>query len=294
LDGDNIMAIGNLSRIGKKVPLTDLPGKGGSLDTMDFHSLSNEYREAYKSLSTNSTTSVGGFGNTYDIRSNFGVLQGSKINSESYMGGDNDYTGPYHASELFFDIATPRSGKLYIGHNHTLNNGNQWCADAPMVGAQILDLAGNVVHNITFTSSTMVQNATQYSSAPTPLALSSQTFFGLNTNGALSRFNYMSSTGSSRTGAADGFTNSAFDDIPYPLSTSSVTSQRHIEQVSGTSYVYREVSSSSTYLKMQFMRSINTYTWPAAGSVRLAYANTTETARYSDLDENNTFLIGMY
>jgi len=37
------MAIGHLSRIGKKVPLTDLHGKGGSMDTMDFHSLVNEY-----------------------------------------------------------------------------------------------------------------------------------------------------------------------------------------------------------------------------------------------------------
>lgn len=287
------MAIGNLSRIGKKVPLTDLPGKGGSLDTMDFHSLSNEYREAYKSLSTNSTSAVGGFGNTYDIRETFGVLQGHKINSESYMGNNNDYTGPYHASELFFDMQTARTGKLYIGHNHTLNSGNQWCADAPMVGAQILDLAGNVLHNITFTSSTMVQSFVQYSTTPTPVSLISQSFSSLNTGGNVARFNYSSSTGSARTGAADGFTNSAFDDIPYPLSTSNVTPQRNIEQVSSTSYVYREVSSSSTYGKMQFMRTTDTYTWPAAGSVRLAYANTTETARYNDLDENNTFLIGM-
>jgi len=293
LDGDNIMAIGNLSRIGKKVPLTDLPHKGGSMDTMDFHSLSNEYRLS-ASLNTTASTLVGGFGNRYDIKSAFGALQGFKINSQTYMNGDTDYDGPYHVSEIFFDIGAARSGKLYIGHNHTLTSGNQWCADAPMVGAQILDIEGNLLENITFTTTTMEQSAGQYGTPPTPLVLSSATFFSLSTNGSGARFNYRSSTVSSRTGAADGFDNSAFDDTPYPLTTSSSQAARSIAQQGNYNYVYREVSNSGTYLKSQFMRTTGSYSFPRRGSIRLSYANTTETARYSDLEENNTFLIGIY
>ena len=67
-----------------------------------------------------------------------------------------------------------------------------------------------------------------------------------------------------------------------------------IAQILNTSYMYREVSSNLTYLKTQFIRTVTAYTFPAVGSIRLSYANTTETARFTDLDENDTFQMGIY
>lgn len=292
------MAHGNLSRIGKHVPLTDLQSKGGSLDMLDYHTLANQYRT--KALVTGSQFGMVGFAQKFNIKSAMVAVKGFKVNSETYMGSNSDYNGPYHVSELFFDIGTPGIHRLYVGHAATLGSGNQWCNDTSIAGAQILDLDGTVLHNIHFTNSTMEQHLTPYSnsSRPTPQTLSAQTFTSIAT-GTLqyNQFNYRIGTSSSRTGAQYGINSSQFDDVPFPLSLSD--DEPTISQYYG-SQMFREMTTAggatatTNYNKTLFMRTQSSYSIPTLGSIRIAYNNSTETARLADLDANGTLFLGFY
>lgn len=291
------MAHGNLSRIGKSVPLTDLQSKGGSIDMLDYHTLANQYRT--KALVTASQYGMSGFAEKLDIKSAFQSVDGFKVNSETYMGSNSDYNGPYHVSELFYNISAAGSYKLYVGHSSTLGSGNQWCNDTAIAGAQILDLDGTVLHNIHFTNVTMEQHLTTYinGAKPTPQTLSAQSFttIGINTSTS-NRFNFRQGTGSSRTGAQLGIANSAFNNTPFPLSLSN--EEPTISQYTGQ-VMYREVSTSGgnsadIYNKTLFMRTTTSYTVPKVGSIRIAYNNSTETARFADLDANGTIFLGFY
>ncbi len=293
------MAIGNLSRIGKKVLLTDLQSKGGSIDMLDYHTLANQYRT--KALVTSSQYTMSGFAEKFDIRSAFVSVDGFKVNSQTYMNGsNNDYNGPYHVSELFFNLNSAGTYKLYVGHAATLGTGNRWCNDTSIAGAQILDIDGTVLHNIHFTNATMQQHLTAYSNTarPSPQTLSAQTFTSIGTSAISNRFVFRVGTGSSRTGASLGIDNSAFDDIPFPLSLSN--DQPTISQATSGAQMFREtstgngISSSAIYDKTLFMRTISGLSIPKIGSIRIAYNNSTETARLADLDENGTLVLGFY
>jgi hypothetical protein len=292
------MAIGNLSRIGKHVPLTELQSKGGSIDMLDYHTLANQYRT--KALVTGSQLGMVGFAQKFNIKSAMVAVKGFKVNSQTYMAGNSDYNGPYHVSELFFDIGSPGTHKLYVGHAATLGSGNQWCNDTSIAGAQILDLDGTVLHNIRFTDGTMEQNLTPYSnsSRPTPQTLSAQTYTSIATGSIqYNQFNYKIGTGSSRTGAQYGINSSQFDDVPFPLSLSD--DQPTISQYYGMQ-MFREMTTlggataATNYNKTLFMRTQTSYSIPTLGSIRIAYNNSTETARLADLDANGTLFLGFY
>lgn len=294
------MAHGNLSRIGKKVHLTELASKGGSLDIIDFFELQTLHSLAHDTGHLFTGDFDYGFGYRYKVRDAFRPFFGHKID---LGGGGNtttnrDYDGPYHVSEMFFDMGAPNlSTHLYIGHQHTLSSGNQWCNDTSIAGLQVLNLDGEVVHNISVDSSTWKYYSVQYdnSSMPTPSALSNITSWStLMTNGALNSWSYKVLTGSYRTGARNGIDNSDFDDQPFPLTRPESDMAGTIPQDATEPMLYREVSSSLSYGKTQFIKSNTAYAMPRYGSFRIAYANATESVRYTDLDEDSTLFIGAY
>ena len=295
------MAHGNLSRIGKNVHLTELKSKGGSLDIIDFREL-----QAMHSLEEETThLSIGdfdyGFGYKYKVRDAFRPFFGHKIDmgSGSNSTTNRDYDGPYHVSEMFFDMGSANlSAHLYIGHQHTLNGpSNQWCNDTSIGGLQVLNLDGEVVHNISMDTSSWEQSLTRYSnsSMPTPFNVANlNNWQSLYTNGAANAFSWRILTSSYRTGARNGFVNSDFDDQPFPLTRPESDMAGTIAQDNATKMIYREVSSTNAYLHTQFMKSADPYDMPRYGSFRIAYANATENARYADLDEDSTLFIGAY
>ncbi len=295
------MAHGNLSRIGKKVHLTELKSKGGSLDVIDFSELQNMH-SLLEDTNHNSIVDFDyGFGYRYKVRDALRPFFGHKINlgSGSNSSANRNYFGPYHVSEMFFDMGVGGlTLDLYIGHQHTLSSGNQWCNDTSIGGLQVLNLDGEVVHNISVDTTSWNQYTLQYAnnSLPTPSQLAQVTAWtALNTTGSLNRWSYKAVSGSYRTGAQNGFVNSTFDDQPFPLTRPGQRAGT-IAQVTAPSQqmLYREVSSSASYGKTQFIKSATSYAMPRYGSFRIAYANPTESARYADLDEDSTLFIGAY
>ena len=206
MDGDNIMN-GNLGRIGKYVSIDELKYKGGSMDAMDMHVLHNRLR--LRRDTDGGSYSDHGFLNTFDLTTSFKAFQGHKVNSQSYMGGDGDYDGPYDVAELFYDIPSGTSKHIYIGHRSTIYTGNRWCNDVAMAAVQVLNMQGEVVDFIPMTNSTFYYASNEVTTKPTPQQVAAYTYLTIGTSQINNRFCYRTGTSSPRTGALDSIDTSS-------------------------------------------------------------------------------------
>lgn len=325
VDGGYVMK-GNLGRLAAYHHPAKAKYRGGSLDALDYNMnlhrapfIDNPESGGQNRHSAFQTERIGSmyahyasFSRVFDIRSTFANFRGRAIDSRLYMGNNNDYNGAYDVSEVFFHIDQPRTGHLYIAHQHTLDSGSyRWQNDTPIGGIQILDAGGRVIYAIepdtAFPSpGVFYQNPGNYSSLGTPATVAAYTTWNnLRTDGLGSSvnqsgnvpsagyWNRRNATASSSTGADHGVPISSTDPLPV--------GNRTLGQIANKNYWYRETSYSPTYSKYGYMKSQSTYAFPEKGSIRIAFCNTTGDSTHNSnnnnmslIDPDQTLFVGMY
>jgi len=317
---------GNLGRLAAYHHPAKAKYRGGSLDALDYNmnvhrapyidnpeGLGETRHTAFQNERIGSMSAgYASYTRLFDIRSTFANFRGRAIDSREFMGNNNDYNGAYDVSEVFFQIDQPRTGHLYIAHQHTLDSGSyRWQNDTPIGGIQILDAGGNVIHAIepdtAFpTPGVFYQNPGNYSSLGTPATVAAfTTWNNLRTDGngstsdqsnnpnSAGYWNRRNATGSASTGADHGVPISSTEPLPVGDGT--------LGQITNKYYWYKETSPSATYSRYGYMKSQATYAFPEKGSIRIAFCNTTGDSTHASannnmslIDPDQTLFVGMY
>jgi hypothetical protein len=325
VDGGYVMK-GNLGRLAAYHHPAKAKYRGGSLDALDYNMnvhrapfIDNPETGGQNRNTAFQTERIGGmytnyasYSRIFDIRSTFANFRGRAIDSRLYMGNNNDYNGAYDVSEVFFRIDQPRTGHLYIAHQHTLDSGSyRWQNDTPIGGIQILDAGGRVIHAIEPDSAfpspgVFYQNNGNYSSLGTPATVAAYTTWNnLRTDGqgsptnqsnnvpSAGYWNRRNSTGSQSTGADHGVPISSTDPLPVGDGT--------LGQIVNKNYWYKETSPAATWGRYGYMKSQATYSFPEKGSIRIAFCNTTGHTTHNAsnnnmnlIDPDQTLFVGMY
>lgn len=274
------MSDGNLSRVGKYVDAqSGLKDHGGTYDLFDGFNIARNGDGFEDRTYYNMTTSMTPF-------------YTRAIASDSYMGNTADYDGPYDVHEMFFN-QTAGNYRIYIVHKATTTT--TFYNDTPIGGIQILDIEGTPLHTVqpfTTTFQTLpYESQSIYAPGYYANAVGSS-FVSCPNNGAADQFNVRSSTSSSYTGAEGGIDLTQYgggtgENRPLPVGEGTMA------QYDTINYLYREASGSlRNYYSVA--RTTNTYSIPAQGSIRIAFANTTINSQISSMDQNNTLFLGMY
>lgn len=227
-----------------------------------------------------------------DITSSFYEISNRHIDSDTYMGNDSDYNGPYDVGEVQTNFSG--SGRVYIGIKVTAST--TFYNDIPIAGVQVLNSAADtIIESWIFHSSTGGSGSTwqTYTSQivgsstvgfpVTPATASGYTYTNIGSGGSVGRFNWATSTSSSYTGAADGIS-SSYETTIAPVGDAQIT------QTSGTYYAYVETSGSTRYYGV-VMRS-PAITFSGGEKIRVIHALTGYSV--SPMDPNDSIYVAVY
>jgi len=306
---------GNLSRVGTPLREKDVLTRGGNRSIMDdYVSQTPDY--SYISASDNYydypfhhgragplTFDVGrpstgtdpqdGDGMSPLVSGFYNVWQafrGRAFDSRVYENqstGDTD--APYDVREIFFTLPNTATRDFRLHFAHKVVSSTNFYNDVPIGAFQILDINGNVTHDIPCDSSFAgLQTRTSNSFLLTlPSALGSSGWSSISTTVSASRFGYALSTGSSYTGANNGIDCSNLDSVPMRVGNLSMP-----QDSGSTYYIFRETSGASGYV---FGRTTDTLTdLPNIGSIRVAYLATTDTGQLSSYEGNDCLHVAFY
>ena len=216
-----------------------------------------------------------------DITSSFYEISNRFIESDTYMGGTSDYTGPYDVGQVQQTNFTG-TGRVYIGVKVTPAT-DTYVADIPIAGVQIIS-GSTLVASWIFNSSTGGSGSgwqtytsqitgTYVRGFPvTPATASGYSYVNITTATGTGRFTWTSATGSNNTGAANGIANTYKLSADGGSGTLATVGDGQISQSSVTYYAYRETSSSTRY-SGAVMRSPE-YTFTGNEYIRVIHALT--------------------
>lgn len=222
-------------------------------------------------------SSGGGGGGGDDLSTAFVECSNRFIASDTYMGNNDDYDGPYDVSQVQTDFNG--SGRIYIGAKNTSNT--EYRNDIAIAGVQLLSGSTLVKSWIFNTSSGGTGSSWQtYSGAIsgtssqgfpiTPATASGYTYSGMGSTDSASRFSFTGSSGSSITGAADGIADTYKLSADGGSSTIATVGNGQISQTSDTYYVFRETSGSAAH-SATVMRSPS-YSFSSGEYIRIIHA----------------------
>ena len=229
-----------------------------------------------------------------DITSSFYEISNRFIASNTYMGNNSDYNGPYDVGEVRTDFSG--TGRVYIGVKVT-SQPNTFYSDIPIAGVQILNSAGtSLLASWIFNTSTggsgstwQTFNASITGSSTqgfpvTPATASGYSYTNIASGNLNTRFNWTSSTGSVNTGAADGIGNTYKLTADGGSNTIASVGDAQIPQTSNTYYAFRETSGSTLY-SGAVMRS-PTYSFSGGEIIRVIHAVTGYSVEPMDPDDS--------
>ena len=232
-----------------------------------------------------------------DITTSFYEISNRFIASNTYMGNNTDYNGPYDVGEVQTNFIG--SGRVYIGVKVTAST--TFYNDVPIAGVQIISgttLVASWIFNTstggsgsgwqTYTSQTAAQSTQGF--PVTPATASGYTYSNITTSTGVGRFTWATSTGSSSTGAADGIGNAYKLSADGGSSTLAPVGDAQISQTSSTYYAYRETSGSTRYTGA-IMRSPS-YTFSGGEKIRVIHAVTGQSS--SPMDPDDTLYVAVY
>jgi hypothetical protein len=306
---------GNLSRVGNPLREKDVLTRGGNRSIMDdyvsqtsdfsYNSVSDNYYDfpfhngrpgplTYDVGQPSTGTSpqdrdgmpplVSGFYNSWQ------AFRGRAFDSRAYENQSaSDTDAPYDVREIFFTLPNTATRDFRLHFAHKVVSSTNFYNDLPIGAFQILDINGNVTHDIPCDSSFAgLQTRTSNSSTLTlPSALGSSGWSSITTSVSTVRFGYATSTGSSYTGANNGIDCSNLDSVPMRVGNLSMP-----QDAASTYYMFRETSGASGYA---FGRTTDTLTdLPNIGSIRVAYLATTETGQLSSYEGNDCLHVAFY
>jgi hypothetical protein len=223
---------------------------------------------------------VGGGAGGDDLSSTFTEFSNRFIASNTYMGSNADYNGPYDVAELQTDFVG--SGRIYIIQKN-YSSGSTFYNDCAIAGVQIISgttLVRSWIFNTNTGGSgsgwTTTTTAFDFGSADglniTTASLSGYTYSAINdtkVNGG-DKWIYATSTGSSNTGAADGVGDTYKLSADGGSNTLAPVGDGTISQTSSTYFVYRETSQSQ-HDEGAIMRS-PAYTFSGGEYIRIIHA----------------------
>ena len=232
-----------------------------------------------------------------DITSSFYEISNRFIDSQSYMGGSGDYTGPYDVGEVQTNFTG--SGRVYIGVKVTAST--NFYNDVPIAGVQVISgstLVASWIFNTssggsgsgwqTYTSQTAQQGTQGF--PVTPATASGYTYSNITTTTGVGQFSWATYTGSSYTGAADGIGDTYKLSADGGSNTLAPVGDAQISQTTSTYYAYRETSASTVYTGA-IMRSPS-YTFSGGEKIRVIHALTGPTSTQMDTDD--TLYVAVY
>ena len=305
---------GNLSRVGNPLREEDILTRGGNRSIMDDY-VSQRPDYSYNSASVNyydfpfhhgrpgpltydvgqptSGTSpqdrdgmpplVSGFYNVWQ------AFRGRAFDSRAYENGSiGDTDAPFDVREIFFTLPNTATRDFRLHFAHKVVSSTNFYNDVPIGAFQILDINGNVTHDIPCDASYQgIQTRTANSGTLIlPSVLGSTGWTQMSTSVGTSKFGYATSTGSSYTGANNGIDCSNLDSVPMRVGNLSMP------QKGNTYYIFRETSGASGYV---FGRTTSTLTdLPNIGSIRVAYLATTDTGQLSSYEGNDCLHVAFY
>jgi len=226
-----------------------------------------------------------------DITTSFYEISNRFLDSQTYMGGNTDYNGPYDVGQVQTNFVG--SGRVYIGVKVTAST--TFYNDIPIAGVQIISgttLVASWIFNTntggsgsgwqTYTS--QIAGTSNQGFPATPSTASGYTYSNISTSTNVGRFTWATSTSSSATGAADGIGNTYKLSADGGSNTLATVGDAQISQTSSTYYAYRETSGSTRY-SGTVMRS-PTYTFSGGEYIRVIHALTGATNSQMDPDDS--------
>lgn len=226
-----------------------------------------------------------------DITTSFYEISNRFIASNTYMGNNTDYDGPYDVGEVQTNFSG--TGRVYIGVKVTA--ATTYYNDIPIAGVQVISGSTLVASWIFNTSSGGSGSGWQTyaaqisgSSTPgfpvTPATASGYGYNNISTSTNMARFSWANSTSSSSTGAADGIANTYKLSADGGSNTLATVGNAQISQLHPTYYVFRETSGSTRY-SGAVMRS-PTYTFSGGEYIRVIHAVTGNSLYPMDADDS--------
>lgn len=224
------------------------------------------------------------------------------IESDVYMGGNSDYTGPYDVSEVTVPSSFSGSARIYLGHKVT--SSTSFYSDIAVAGVQILNSTGTALLESYIFGSSTDNNGWENLGTATAIAGSSTTGFAeslstsaartygstITSGSATNKFNLATSTGSSATGAGGGInattyktTSDSGSGTIFPLGVNAIT------QVNSSYYIYVECSGTNQY-QCVVCRS-PAYTFSGGEKIRIAH--TLPGSSSSPMDPDDTLYLGV-
>lgn len=232
-----------------------------------------------------------------DISSSFYEISNRFIASNTYMGNNNDYTGPYDVGEVQTDFSG--TGRVYIGVKVTA--ATTYYNDIPIAGVQVISgstLVASWIFNTNnggsgsgWQTSTSQRTGSSTQGFPvTPATASGYSYVNISTSTNIGRFSWASATGSSSTGAANGIANTYKLSADGGSNTLATVGDGQISQSSPTYYAFRETSGSTRY-SGTVMRS-PTHTFSGGEYIRVIHALTGYSA--SSMNANDSLYVAVY
>ena len=226
-----------------------------------------------------------------DISSSFYEISNRFIASNTYMGNNNDYNGPYDVGQVQTDFSG--SGRVYIGVKVTA--ATTYYNDIPIAGVQIISGSTLVASWIFNTSSggsgsgwqthtSQIIGSSTHEFPVSPSTAAGYTYSSMSSSSGTGKFSFTSSTGSSATGAADGIGNTYKLTADGGSNTLATVGDAQISQTSLTYYAYRETSGSTRY-SGTVMRS-PAYTFSGGEYIRVIHAVTGPSSVAMDPDDS--------
>ena len=226
-----------------------------------------------------------------DITTSFYEISNRFIASNTYMGGNSDYTGPYDVGEVQTDFSG--TGRVYIGVKVTA--ATTFYNDIPIAGVQVISgstLVASWIFNTSSggsgsgwqTATSQISGSSTQGFPVSPASASGYSYVNISTSTSTSRFTWASATSSSSTGAANGIANTYKLSADGGSNTLATVGNAQISQSSVTYYAYRETSGSTRY-SGTLMRS-PTYTFSGGEYIRVIHAVTGLSSNQMDADDS--------
>ena len=226
-----------------------------------------------------------------DITTAFYEISNRFIASNTYMGNNTDYNGPYDVGEVQTNFSG--SGRVYIGVKVTAST--VFLNDIPIAGVQVISgttLVASWIFNTnsggsgsgwqTYTS--QITGSSTQGFPVTPATASAYSYSNISTSTNAGKFSWASSTGSSDTGAADGIGDAYKLTADGGSNTLATVGDAQITQTSSKYYAYRETSGSTRY-SGTVMRS-PAYTFSGGEKIRVIHAVTGRSTIAMDPDDS--------
>ena len=264
-------------------------------------------RQPITDTSTGGTEpSAGLYTSKTDYSSSFVEISNRFIASNTYMGGNSDYTGPYDICDCSLDLSSTANRRVYLGIKITA--ATTFYNDIPIAGIQHLASDGTTLKNSWIwwsntggsgsswqTTTSAIATVSTSGSFATISQATGASYVNIGSGSTVNRFNYATSTGSSSTGAAGGINSTYVTNIiPAPngsaTNAGAVSAQNGaVSQVGANYYAYIETSGATRY-QCHVMRS-PAVSFADGDILRIVHAVTGIST--TQMDANNSIWLGV-